>query len=383
MLRAVRTHLGMDVAFVSEFRETERVFHNVDARGHSPIHPGDAAPLDSGYCKKVVDGVLPELIPDTRGVPAAVALPETQAIPIGAHLSVPILLDDGAIYGTFCCFSFDADPSLGTRDLQMMKAFADLLGHQLSRDQALIGSRTDKLRRITSALDCGQPGIVYQPIYDITKHRAAGMECLARFSTDTPRSPDKWFAEAAEIGLGIDLEVSAICTALEGLDRMAPGTYLSVNASPEMVISGALAQILRSVDCDQVVLEITEHQAIPDYQRLGSALEHLRDRGLRLAIDDAGAGYASMRHILMLQPDIIKLDLSLTHGIDADPRRRAMASALIAFAGSTGSTVIAEGVENQSELGTLQRLGVSRVQGYFVSRPMPLEDAAAWSAEHA
>src|SRR5262245_1872970 len=87
VVHAIRDHLDMDVAFVSEFRQTDRVFRHVDARDRTPIKPGDAAPLDQGYCQRVVDGRLPQLIPDTARVAAAMALPETAAIPIGSHLS--------------------------------------------------------------------------------------------------------------------------------------------------------------------------------------------------------------------------------------------------------------------------------------------------------
>jgi predicted signal transduction protein with EAL and GGDEF domain len=97
----------------------------------------------------------------------------------------------------------------------------------------------------------------------------------------------------------------------------------------------------------------------------------LRALGVRIAIDDAGAGYASMRHILSIEPDLIKLDMSLTRGIDQDRKRRALASALIAFAHETRIDIVAEGVETAAELDTLRELGVRKVQGYFLARPGP------------
>jgi EAL domain-containing protein (putative c-di-GMP-specific phosphodiesterase class I) len=114
---------------------------------------------------------------------------------------------------------------------------------------------------------------------------------------------------------------------------------------------------------------------INDYERLHDALENLRRAGVRVAIDDAGAGFASMRHIVKLSPDMIKLDMSLTRGIDQDPKLRAMASALIAFARETGSTVIAEGVETAGELDALRGLGVNKVQGFLLGQPMELSEA--------
>jgi EAL domain-containing protein (putative c-di-GMP-specific phosphodiesterase class I) len=110
--------------------------------------------------------------------------------------------------------------------------------------------------------------------------------------------------------------------------------------------------------------------------KVESVLRPLRSDGLRLAVDDAGAGYASFRHILKLAPDIIKLDMSLTRHIDTNRSCRALASALIRFAAETGSTVVAEGVETDAELHALRELGVVKMQGYLLGRPMTIESAA-------
>jgi EAL domain-containing protein (putative c-di-GMP-specific phosphodiesterase class I) len=124
-----------------------------------------------------------------------------------------------------------------------------------------------------------------------------------------------------------------------------------------------------------LIVEITEHAIVDNYDELQAALRPLRDRGLRLAIDDAGAGYSSLRHILNMQPDFIKLDMTLTHNIDLDPARKALARALVGFAQDTGSRIIAEGVERQSELEALRSIGVRKVQGYLLGRAMELDDA--------
>lgn len=167
VLNVVRTHLGMDVAFVSQFRVDDRVFTHVDARERSPIKPGDKALLKDGYCQRVVDGRLPQLIPNAQELPATAALPETQAIPIGAHISVPIRLSDGRVYGTFCCFSFLPDVTLTERDLQMMRAFADMVADQIDREMQAASERDECVARINRALELDEPGIVFQPIYDL------------------------------------------------------------------------------------------------------------------------------------------------------------------------------------------------------------------------
>ncbi|HTU68603.1 MAG TPA: EAL domain-containing protein [Steroidobacteraceae bacterium] len=375
VVHAIRDHLDMDVAFVSEFRARDRVFRHVDARDRTPIRPGDAAPLENGYCQRVVDGRLPELMPDTARVGAAVALPETAAIPIGAHLSVPIRLADGRVFGTLCCFSFAPDPSLGERDLKMIRVFAELLADQIDRDMEGQREQTARMERITIAIGSEQPTIVYQPIFDIATRRIAGFESLSRFNVEPHQPPDRWFADAAQVGMGTELELAAIRAALRGLPSMPADTYLSVNCSPQTILSPGLALLLDGVDLARVVLEITEHDFIDDYPTLLAALKPLRAGGLCVAIDDAGAGYASLRHVLNIQPEMIKLDVSLTRNIDSDPMRRALASALIAFARESKARIVAEGIETAAELDMLKRLGASCAQGYFLARPMPLKDA--------
>jgi len=372
VLRAMRTHLGMDVAFVSHFRQTDRVFTHVDAAALIPLSPGDVLEMSAGYCRGVVSGELPGLIRDTGQLPAAMAIPQTPGLPIGAHMSVPIHLSDGRLYGTFCCFSHAPDPGLTERDLKMMKVFAELIAERLESDLQMVRDHDDKALRVLDVIKSQQPRVVYQPIYDLHTMHVAGWECLSRFNGQPARTPDVWFREAAEVGLGKELECLAIAAALAGLARLAPGTYLSINCSPELVLSGRLLGLFKNYPAERLVLEITEHAVVQDYASLQVALQPLRLRGVRVAIDDAGAGYASMRHILQVRPDIIKLDMSLTRGIDQDFQRRAMASALIAFARETGSVIVAEGVETEAELAQLKRLGAANAQGFLLGRPQPL-----------
>ncbi len=375
VVHAIRDHLNMDVAFVSEFRKSDRIFRHVDARDRTPIKPGDAAPLEQGYCQRVVDGRLPQLMPDTQRIAAAMALPETQAIPIGAHLSVPIRLADGRVFGTLCCFSFAPDPSLGERDLKMIRVFAELLADQIDRDMQGQRTLTDRRQRIAAAIAAGQPSMVYQPIFNLTTQRLAGLESLSRFHVEPRRPPNEWFAEAAEVGLSAELELAAIHGALRALPSLPPDAYLSINCSPRTILNGGLQEALQAVELRRVVLEITEHDYIQDYPSLLATLAPLRACGLRIAIDDAGAGYASLRHVLHIQPEMIKLDVSLTRNIDTDSMRRALASALIAFARETKARIVAEGVETEAELRTLKSLGAVCAQGYFLAKPVPLEEA--------
>ena len=176
-------------------------------------------------------------------------------------------------------------------------------------------------------------------------------------------------------GRGARLELTAIRLALSAVASLPKDIYLAVNASPETILSGELHDTLNGMPAERIVLEITEHAHVENYDSLMHALQLLRNQGVRLAVDDAGAGYSSLQHILQLRPDLIKLDMRLVRNIDRDPARRALASALVLFARETGSQIIAEGVETAFELNALQSIGIERAQGYFLGRPMSLEEA--------
>ena len=377
VLRTVRKHLGMDVAFISHFREADRVLEHVDSDGSAPISEGQVIPLEDGYCLKIVRGELPQLIADTSRVPAAMAMPETRAIPIGAHLSVPIELASGEIYGTLCCFSREPNLSLGERDLRMVSALGEVLASRIDEDLRDARAKQGAANAIHRALAEGAPRIVYQPIYSLAQDEITGAEALSRFDSEPPRAPDVWFHAAHDAGVGMELELRAIERALTALEHLPEPLTLSLNTSPELLTSGRLLPVLRDVDLRRVALEVTEHAAVADYDALLGALAPLRERGALLSIDDAGAGYASMRHILTLKPDVIKLDMSLTRNIDSDASRRALAKGLIAFAHEIGSTIIAEGVETESELAALRAIGADKVQGYYLSKPKSLDELIA------
>lgn len=379
LLNAVRSHLEMDVAFLSEFMNGRRVFRYVDAAAaNSPVKVGHSDPLEQSYCKRVVDGRLPELIQDAATLSAALELAVTKLLPIGAHLSIPVRLKDGRIYGTLCCFSFKPNYTLCSRDVNMLRVFADLAADAIERDLDIERERADKMERIQSVLNGDGLSMVYQPIVHVAQNRVVGYESLSRFSIAPIRSPDIWFREAASVGMGQLLEMRAIQLAVANRDKLPENVYLSLNASPEAMVNGETRRVFENIPLDNIVLEITEHATIDAYDELIEVLAPLRERNLRVAVDDAGAGYASFRHILRLEPDIIKLDMSLTRDIDTDNARRALAAALIGFAKETGSVIIAEGVETAAERDTLRCLGVDKVQGYLFGRPAPF--AAALSS---
>ncbi|MDQ1662047.1 MAG: hypothetical protein QOJ68_2027 [Blastococcus sp.] len=238
---------------------------------------------------------------------------------------------------------------------------------------ALDQARKEQEQRIRQVLDAGGPAMVFQPIMELATGKPIGAEALARFPGQPNRPPNEWFADAAEVGLGVELELSAIRVALSELDRLPSGTYLSLNAAPSTVTSPGLQEMLRCGGvAGRVVLELTEHVGVEDYTELIEALDGLRALGMRLAVDDAGSGFSSLQHILNLRPDIIKLDRALVEGIDSDPARRALAGSLLTFGAEIGAQVVAEGIENQREQTVLRRLGLRYGQGFHLGRPAPL-----------
>lgn len=377
-LATIRDHLDMEVAYLSEFVGDQSVFRAVDAPGFEELaHVGRSLSLDDVYCRHIIEGRLPELIPDTSANSFAAAMPITQAVPIGSHMSLPIRRPDGTIYGMFCCLSSKPNVSLNERDLNTMKVFADLVSEQVHSDLEQEKDLREKRSRVETALEAKAFKPVYQPIWDMLSGQPLGFEALCRFESEPYRSPDLWFNEAADTGLALALELSALEQALELAAELPEPLYLSLNASPQTVLSGELEKLLHAHRRDRLVIEITEHAPVDDYQLLVDALDRLRAEGVRIAIDDAGAGYSSLQHIVRLRPDIIKLDMSLTRNIDTDPALRSLASALIHFSRETGALIVAEGIETEGELAMLKMLGVYGGQGYHLARPAPREQALA------
>ena len=374
-LETVRRHLNMDIAYLSEVVGSDIHFRAIASGSESgPERLGSTRSFGTMYCHHIVDGRLPKLIRDTRDEPVAMAMPITDELNIASHVSVPILRPDGSVFGMFCCLSPRPHPSLNQRDLAVVELFAQLTATQVTKALRKRSSREAAQIRIDGALDGGFR-MVFQPIRDMRTGQVEGFEALSRFDGLPYRSPDQWFAEAARLGRSVELELKVIESALAVLPQLPPETYLSVNASPAAVGSGALIDLFRDVPAWRVVLEMTEHAAVTDYDTTLAELSRLRRKGLRLAIDDAGAGYSGLQHILRLRPDLIKLDMSLTREIDTDDARRSLAAALVTFARRTDARLVAEGVETEAERATLLSLGITTGQGYLLGRPVAIAEA--------
>lgn len=365
--------LGMDVAFVTEFKQGRRIFRHIAARSTQvPIKVGDSHPLDESYCQRIVSGEIPALVDDSHIYPMLKALGATAAMEIRAHLGVPIWLSDGSVFGTFCCYSRTPMSTLRDTDVVAMTRFSHLIAIMLEQRILVERAQASASLRLSEIIEQDAMYTAYQPIFDLSTDEVAGFEALARFRCEPARGPAQWFADAHSAARGVEFELLAISKAIKGIGRLRPDAYLSLNVAPSTILSGGLVAALADVPPERLVLELTEHAPIEEYGALNAALASLRNAGLKLAIDDAGSGYASFRHILQLSPDIIKLDQSLIRDIDLDHGRRALAMGLITFAKETGSTIVAEGIENERELAVLKSLGVDTGQGYLLGRPAPL-----------
>lgn len=372
VLALARHHLEMDVAWVSEFDGGEQIFRAVDDGGTGFGPPeGSGSSLRDSYCLRVVDGRLPSVVGDARHHPVTRDLPGTKERNIGSYVGVPIRQENSVI-GMLCC----ADPlprtDLGQHEVSTLGMLAALLGDLLARSSSTSRQRDAIQHRISCAIAGHGVRIALQPIIATASGRLRGAEALARFGEvqhPAPAGPGEWFADAEAVGLRAQLETTAASLALARLDELADDARLTINVSPDLVVAGALNDLLPGRDLARLVVEITEHAPVPDYGSLHRALDPHREHGLKLAVDDAGAGYASFRHILNLRPDLIKMDISLVRDIDRDPAQQALVDSLLSFSDRSGAVLLAEGVERQGELDELARLGVPLVQGFLLGRP--------------
>jgi EAL domain-containing protein (putative c-di-GMP-specific phosphodiesterase class I) len=371
ILSLARAALDMDVAVVGAF-DGDFVVQAVDGENEwFDLEVGSRIPVEQTYCRRMTQGDLPSLVHDVVADARTADLPITRESGVGAYVGVPIRLWDGTLYGTLCCLSRSAEPSLNVRDVRFLRVLAEIVADQIDSEQLESEKRKLEWSRIRSILDLDHVDIEFQPIFDLLDCRIVSLEALARFWTEPMRPPAIWFAEANEVGLGVELELAAMRAALLRLDEFPPEVAIALNVSPGTALDPRFCDLLFDV-AERVVIEITEHAQVHDYDALRDALAPLRERGAQLAIDDVGAGFANLRHILRLAPDIVKLDLSLTQEISRDPAREALATSLVGFAEGVGASIVAEGISSDEDLTLLRALGVDYGQGFYLARPSAL-----------
>ncbi len=359
-------HLGLDVVFLVELGFASQVYRAIAGDASSFEMAGDDGQLnDASYCRLLVAGEIPNLIHDAAADERLAELPITPRARIGSFIGVPVCLSDGTSYGALCGLSHAPDNTLDERDVRFLSMLGELIVHDLDEQRTQERLHAD----IMQLVETERVDVAYQPMMDLHDGRCIGIEALARFPHPFG-APDVTLIAAETVGLRLELERLAIRQAWKVIPCLGPEQFLALNVSPDALVELARRANLRSdLPLTQLVVEITEHSAVKSYADLHRELAPLRHQGLRIAVDDAGAGYASLRHVLELQPDFIKVDRSLIHGIADDHARRVAVSAFLSLALDLGSTVVAEGVERPADLSAVRDLGIHAVQGYLLGRP--------------
>lgn len=366
VVTAAHHHLRLDAVYISELTPGIETYRAVagDAAAFG-VRVGDTATRETALCELVVTGQLPALVRDTRADGGIAGLPATTVAGVRAYIGVPLVYSDGTVHGMICGLGRSPDASLDDRDVRFMAMLAELLVDRLDERREL-----DRLRSsINELIADSQLDIAAQPIVDLRDGHCLGVEALSRFRPPFG-APDATFAAATTVGLGLDLERLAVQRAWDLLPYLRADQFVTVNLSPTSALTLARrAQTRSDLPLSQLVVEITEHSAIESYTDLRNELKPLRQAGLRVAVDDAGAGYASLRHVVELSPDFIKIDRDLIHGVADDHARRVAVSAFVLLALDLNVTVVAEGLERHHDLETLRDLGVDAAQGHLFGKP--------------
>jgi EAL domain-containing protein (putative c-di-GMP-specific phosphodiesterase class I) len=366
LLRTAKESLQLSVAFLSRLDGETQHLEVVESSIPVLFQEGNQQRQETSLCQAVLDGDLPAVMPDLRAHPLAMSLPAARLPRIRSYVSVPVVLSDGELYGTFCAAGLSTAEDLSPRDEALMAVLASAAAtiveptvREQRRSEELLG-------RLRPVLAAGGPAIVLQPIVDLRTGERVGHEALSRFPAEWGKAPDVCFAEAHSVGLGDELELQALHRAAAHLTGEG---YLSMNISPDTLLTPGFTALMDQLPVDRVLLELSEHDQVADYDALAAVLDPLRARGMRLAIDDVGAGFSSLRHIVVTTPDVLKVDRSLVSGIDSDPVLTRLVSSLVEFGHGCGATLVAEGVETAAEAAVLRDLQVDCGQGWLFGRP--------------
>jgi PAS domain S-box-containing protein len=362
----------VDVAVAYEFALDGSVIPlAVAARGDPPIRLGEPLPAQrASYLRESATG--PWIDQWRAGHGEATYLRAWQRFGLKIAAYAPFG-SGGTVHGLLSVGSTGTITTTeGARWLPSLTEIAAVAGAllvpELDSRRSLAGTRAEVERLMTD----GGLSTVFQPVVRINDGSVVGYEALTRFADGTP--PQTRFAQAEAAGMGTELEAAAARMALIAAAELPGRAWVSINVSPAWLDDPRLLRLLGLAKRRPVVLEITERMAIDDYAAARAALDQLGG-SVDVAVDDAGAGFASLRHVVELRPRYVKLDLNLVRGVEGDPARQAMIAGMVYFARDTGCLLIAEGVELESERDTLRRLGVPFGQGFLFGRPAPV---SAW-----
>ena len=371
LLQTAKKSLRLSVAFLSRLDGTTQHLEVVESSVPFLFQEGYQQKQELTLCQAVLDKKLPAVIPNLKDFPEAMKLPAARMPRLRSYVSVPVVLSDGELYGTFCAAGLTSDKDLTKRDKALMDVLASAAAVIIEPEVRSQARRTEIEGRLAPVVAAGGPVIVLQPIVDLATGVRVGAEALSRFPAEWSMAPDVCFAEAHGIGLGHVLELLALERAAEHLDRV--DGYVAMNVSPATLLTPECGELLARLPLPRVLLELSEHDPVEDYTALQAALGPHRANGLRLAIDDVGAGFSSLRHIVVTSPDVIKIDRSIVSGLNTDPVLSKLVQSLVEFGHGCRVRVVAEGVETLEEADALRALGVDYGQGWHYGRPGPPE----------
>jgi EAL domain-containing protein (putative c-di-GMP-specific phosphodiesterase class I) len=371
ILGTARSSLRMSVAFLSRLDGTTQHLQVVDSAVPLLFHDGITLRQETSLCQAVLDGKLPPVIPDVSAFPDVAGLPAVRIMRVRSYVMAPVQLSDGTLYGTLCAFGFTADANLDERNRALVELLASAAAVIIEPEIREQRRRAEISSRLSTVIEAEGPVLLLQPIVDLATGRRIGAEALSRFPADWERPPDVCFAEAHSVGLGHRLELLALQRAADHLPRV--GGYVAMNVSPATLVTRECRELLDGLPLDRILLELSEHEPVEDYGALTTTLAPFRRRGLRLAIDDVGAGFSSLRHIVVMAPDVIKIDQGIIGGMDRDPVLSKLVASLVEFGHGCGIQVVAEGIETPGEAAALRALGVDQGQGWHFGHPGPAE----------
>jgi EAL domain-containing protein (putative c-di-GMP-specific phosphodiesterase class I) len=371
LLQTARSSLRLSVAFLSRLDGTTQHLEVVETSVPFLFQEGYQQQQDVTLCQAILDKKIPQVIPDLTVFPEAMKLPAAKIPRLRSYVSVPVTLSDGSLYGTFCAAGLTTDRDLTKRDKALMDVLASAAAVIIEPEVRSQQRRSEIEDRLAPLMADGGPVVALQPIVDLSTGHRVGAEALSRFPADWGMTPDVVFEQAHSIGLGHRLELLALDRAAEHLDRV--DGYIAMNVSPATLLTPECGELLGRLPLSRVLLELSEHDQVEDYTALNAALAPFRAEGLRLAIDDVGAGFSSLRHIVVTAPDVIKIDRSIVAGLDTDAVLSKLVQSLVEFGHGCRVRVVAEGVETADEAAMLRTLGVDYGQGWHYGRPGPPE----------
>ena len=367
LLVTAKQSLGLSVAFLSRMDGTTQHLEVVESSVPFLFKEGATQRQETTFCQAILDGKLPNVIPDVKAFPAAMKLPAARLPRIRSYVSVPVVLSDGTMYGTFCAAGLTSDKALTKRDKSLMDVLAHAAAVIIEPGVVEEARRAEIEARLAPLVAAGGPVVVLQPIVDLASGNRVGAEALSRFPSEWSLPPDVCFAQAHSVGQGHELELMAVERAIGLLDEVSG--YIALNLSPDTFMLPECSALLG-------------RHPVDDYVALKATLDPHRARGLRLAIDDVGAGFSSLRHIVLTSPEVIKLDRTLIDGVADDPVLRTLVRSLVDFGHGSGATVVAEGIETAIDAAALVELGVDYGQGWHFGRPdAPEHLAHCWPVE--